>query len=237
MPEVGTACDDVDSGSSPCTAMLCSEARRHGIFLIGGSVPECVVQAGGKPSLIYNTCVVAGPDGKVVAKHRKVHLFDIDVPGKITFKESDTLTAGDSITSFDTPFGRVGVGICYDIRFPEQAMLMRRRGCSILVYPGAFNMTTGPAHWELLQRARAVDTQCYVAAASPARNPDGGYQAWGHSTVVSPWGVVEATTEHGPATVFADLDLTKVSEFRQNVPTALQKRHDMYKISDLTALE
>ena len=118
-----------------------------------GSIPER------DGSNVYNTCIIVSPKGEIVAKHRKVHLFDIDVPGKITFKESDTLTGGSSMTTFNTEFGTIGVGICYDLRFPEQAAIMRQRGCNLMVYPGAFNMTTGPAHWELLQRARALDNQ------------------------------------------------------------------------------
>jgi len=118
-------------------------------------------------------------------------LFDIDVPGKITFKESDTLSPGDNLTIIDSPWGKIGVGICYDIRFPELAMLMREKGVGLMVYPGAFNTTTGPLHWELLQRARAVDNQVFVATASPARNPDSSYQAWGHSSLISPWGEVD----------------------------------------------
>jgi apolipoprotein N-acyltransferase len=121
--------ESVPGGES--TAMLSSVAKENKIWLIGGSVSERT--ADGR---IYNTCAVFNPSGNLVAKHRKVHLFDIDVPGKITFKESDTLTGGDGITVFDTPFGRVGVGICYDIRFPELAQLMREKGAVILAYPG-----------------------------------------------------------------------------------------------------
>ncbi|KAJ0388719.1 hypothetical protein P43SY_011911 [Pythium insidiosum] len=110
-------------------------------------------------------------------------------------------------------------------------MLMRRQGAKLLVFPGAFNLTTGPAHWELLQRARAVDNQLYVAAASPARGPEGGYQAWGHSTVISPWGEVVATCEHSDAIVYADLELEKVDTMRCNIPTSLQTRSDLYELT------
>jgi len=229
VPKVGDT--KVSAKDSPSSAMMMRIAKKHGVYLIGGSVPEREVNSDGTEK-IYNTCIVVNPDGEVVAKHRKVHLFDIDVPGKITFRESDTLTAGSSTTSFDTPFGKIGVAICYDIRFPEFGMLHRKEGCVMIVYPGAFNMTTGPAHWNLLQRARAVDNQIYIAAVSPARssNPDD-YQAWGHSSVVSPWGVtlVEAEGADQPQQIlFCDLDFTKVDEFQTNVPTALQKRPDIY---------
>ncbi|KAG6959446.1 hypothetical protein JG687_00008782 [Phytophthora cactorum] len=134
------------------------------------------------------------------------------------------------MTLFDTPYGKMGVGICYDIRFPELSMLMKKQGAKILLFPGAFNLTTGPAHWELLQRARAVDNQLYVAATSPARGPEGGYQAWGHSTVISPWGEVVATCGHGESIVYAEVDLEKVEEMRRNIPTTNQTRSDLYEL-------
>ena len=162
--------------------MLIDSAIENKVWIIGGSIPE---RDGDN---VYNTCIVVNPEGSIVAKHRKVHLFDIDVPGKITFKESDTLSAGNQLTVFDTPFCRIGLGICYDMRFPEQSQLMKDAGAEMIVFPGAFNLTTGPAHWELLLRGRAVDNQLYVAGVSPARNPSSDYKAWGHSTLVSPWG-------------------------------------------------
>lgn len=144
----------MDKARSPSLAMLLEVARDCGVLLVGGSIPEA---RGGK---FYNTCVVVRPNGRVAALHRKVHLFDIHVPGGISFRESDTLSAGDSLTLVDTSWGfSLGLGICYDIRFPEMAMVLRARGAKLLLFPGAFNLTTGPAHWELLQRARAVDNQ------------------------------------------------------------------------------
>nr|XP_046155414.1 omega-amidase NIT2 isoform X2 [Oncorhynchus gorbuscha] len=129
--------------------VLSEAAKESQVYLVGGSIPE--EDDGGK---LYNTCPVFGPDGSLVLKHRKIHLFDIDVPGKIRFQESETLSPGSNLSVFDTPYCRVGVGICYDIRFAELAQLYSKKGCQLLVYPGAFNMTTGPAHWELLQRGR-----------------------------------------------------------------------------------
>jgi len=210
---------------SPSTTMLIEAAVHHRVYIIGGSIPEIASDGS-----IYNTSVIISPHGKIVGKHRKVHLFDIDVPGRITFKESDILTAGNSLTTFEMPQGKVGVGICYDIRFPEQSMIMREEGCKLLVFPGAFNMTTGPAHWELLQRARAVDNQVYVATVSPARNLDASYHAWGHSTVISPWGDVIATTGHNSDIILCDIDFANVEEVRENIPVGKQKRKDLYKL-------
>uniref|UniRef100_A0A8C6ATK4 Omega-amidase NIT2 n=1 Tax=Monodon monoceros TaxID=40151 RepID=A0A8C6ATK4_MONMO len=206
------------------TQKLSEVAKKCSIYVIGGSIPE---EDAGK---LYNTCAVFGPDGTLLVKHRKLHLFDIDVPGKITFQESKTLSPGDSFSTFDTPYCRVGLGICYDIRFAELAQIYAQRGCQLLVYPAAFNLTTGPAHWELLQRGRAVDNQVYVATASPARDDRASYVAWGHSTVVSPWGevLVKAGTEE--MIVYSDIDLKKLAEIRQQIPIFSQKRSDLYAV-------
>jgi len=116
------------------------------------------------------------------------------------------------------------------MRFAELALLYSRVGCKLLVYPGAFNLTTGPLHWELLQRSRAVDNQVFVATVSPARNPDSTYQAWGHSSVISPWGRVISSTEHQPDIVYADIDLHEVDEIRAQIPVTSQRRLDLYDI-------
>ncbi|KAF9291214.1 hypothetical protein BGZ68_004734 [Mortierella alpina] len=203
---------------------LSAMAKDAKAYLIGGSIPE----RDPTDDKVYNTCTVYNPEGELIATHRKVHLFDIDVPGKIRFQESETLTAGKQLTHVDTEFGKIGVGICYDIRFPEPAMIAARQGCFAMIYPGAFNMTTGPLHWELLQRARAVDNQMYVAACSPARDVSANYHAWGHSTVVGPAGDVIQTTDEKQSIVYADLDLAKMNEFRQSIPLNNQRRFDLY---------
>jgi Predicted amidohydrolase len=231
--------------NSPSAKMLFQAAIKYKMYIIGGSIPE--VQ---NSSDIYNTCLCISPSGKLIGKHRKVHLFDIDVPGGIRFMESDTLSPGDTLTAFSAgaSFGTIGVGICYDIRFPEYALLLNQKyQCHILVYPGAFNMTTGPAHWELLQRARAVDNQCFVLTASPARTPeaveeqDGNqkskkykhYTAWGHSTVVNPWGEVVGTCGEEESLVVVDLDMERVAKMREGIPTMKQKRNDLYNLLDV----
>lgn len=240
LPEIGDGLDS-DMCSSSASTMLMTAARDLGLWIIGGSVPETVVEDGTQK--IYNTCLVLNPEGVVVAKHRKVHLFDIDVPGGITFFESETLSPGSTVSHFETPYGEIGVGICYDIRFAEYAMLLRQKhNCLVLIYPGAFNMTTGPAHWELLQKARAIDNQCFVLTASPARSEapktEGKYPhytAWGHSTAVSPWGDVIATTDETEDVVLADLDLGRLAEVRGGIPIGNQRRTDLYALEDLTS--
>eukprot|EP00181_Compsopogon_caeruleus_P005832 CAMPEP_0184684004 /NCGR_PEP_ID=MMETSP0312-20130426/13502_1 /TAXON_ID=31354 /ORGANISM="Compsopogon coeruleus, Strain SAG 36.94" /LENGTH=302 /DNA_ID=CAMNT_0027136787 /DNA_START=1243 /DNA_END=2151 /DNA_ORIENTATION=- len=229
IPEVG---EEVDPVRTPTIHMLSEVAKELGIVVIGGSIPE-LEDGDGEPQPVFNTSVTVGPTGTLLAKHRKIHLFDIDVPGGIRFMESETLSPGNRITTFQMPESlgslRVGVGICYDMRFPELSMVMSREmGCELLCFPGAFNMTTGPAHWELLLRARALDNQVYVAACSPARDELGSYRAWGHSSVVSPWGEVVATTEHGPDIIFADLDAARLGQVRRSIPTGAQRRADVY---------
>ncbi|XP_053382426.1 omega-amidase NIT2-like [Mercenaria mercenaria] len=208
----------------PSTETLVNAARENNIYLVGGSIPE---EDGGK---IYNTCTVYNPNGDLIAKHRKVHLTDIDVPGKIRFKESETLSAGNNLSFFDTPLCRIGIGICYDIRFAEMAQIYAKNGCKLLIYPGAFNMTTGPAHWELLTRARALDNQLYVATVSPARDENASYVAWGHSSAVSPWGEVVATTGHEENIVYVDIDLGLIDQVRGQVPITVQRRNDLYEV-------
>ncbi|CAI9771508.1 unnamed protein product [Fraxinus pennsylvanica] len=224
--------EEIDAGfdASPSTAMLSEVARLLNITIVGGSIPE---RSGDK---LYNTCCVFGTDGKLKAKHRKIHLFDIDVPGEIIFKESKTLTAGETPTIVDTEVGRIGIGICHDIRFPELAMLYASRGAHLLCYPGAFNMTTGPFLWEVLQRARALDNQLYVASCSPARDVGAGYVAWGHSTLVGPFGEVLATTEHGEAIIISDIDYSQIELMRKNLPLEKQWRGDVYQLVDVQRL-
>jgi len=216
---------DVASSPSGSVKMLSAAAKEAGVWLIGGSIPEKNEEDG----KLYNTATIYSPKGELVGIHRKVHLFDIDIPGKITFKESETLTGGSSVTLIDTDYGRIGIAICYDIRFPELAMIAARKGAIAMIYPGAFNLTTGPLHWELLQRGRAIDNQIYVSMCSPARDMTAGYHAWGHSTVVDPMGAVIATTEHEEAIIYADIEPTKLKEARSGIPVTTQRRFDVYK--------
>jgi len=213
----------------PSTRMLADQAQLHHIYLIAGSFPE---RDGEK---LYNTSLVFDPKGDIICKHRKVHLFDISVPPRgdkpgITFCESATLSPGHSISTFDTEYCKFGLAICYDIRFPEMAQIMARKGVKFICYPGAFNTTTGPLHWELLLKARALDNQVFVAAVSPARNPESKYQAWGHSSIVDPWAQVMTTTEHGEDTIMAEIDLSRVEEVRAQLPVTSQKRYDLYDV-------
>ncbi|KAF8538367.1 carbon-nitrogen hydrolase [Trichophaea hybrida] len=214
-----------DKSVSPSYHHLSALSSTHNIHLVAGSIPELDTET----KKLYNTSLIFSPTGSLLGKHRKVHLFDIDIPGKITFRESDVLSAGNEPTLVDTPFGKIGVAICYDVRFPELAMIAARKGAFLLLYPGAFNMTTGPLHWELLARARAVDNQVWVGMCSPARDLEGaGYVAWGESTVVDPNGELVAKTGADEETVMADLVPNRIEEVRKGVPVGGQRRFDVY---------
>ncbi|XP_020284700.1 nitrilase and fragile histidine triad fusion protein NitFhit-like [Pseudomyrmex gracilis] len=203
-------------------AMLSEAARNNNIYVIGGTIPE---RENGK---LYNTCTVWAPDGKLVAKHRKLHLFDIDIKGKITFRESDSLSPGNSLTIFEAKGCKIGIGICYDIRFEELARIYRNRGCQMLIYPAAFNMTTGPLHWSLLQRSRANDNQLYVACVSPARGSPPGYVAWGHTQLTNPWAEILGELDAEEDMMVRDIDLKVVDDVRAQIPTFNQRRTDLY---------
>lgn len=142
-----------------------------------------------------------------------MHLFDIDIPHEITFKESDSLTAGNELAIVDIGDFKIGIGICYDIRFEELAKVYRKKGCNMLIYPGAFNMKTGPLHWELLARSRANDNQLYTAVISPARDVNASYVAWGHSCVVDPWGKVMYSCEADEEVFVVDLGMRKIINY------------------------
>ncbi|KAL7622805.1 Omega-amidase nit3 [Parahypoxylon ruwenzoriense] len=212
---------------SPSYHALSAMAAEARVFLVGGSIPEADPDP--QTNKYYNTSLVFGPDGRLLATHRKVHLFDIDIPGKITFRESDVLSPGNKVTVVELPgYGRVAVAICYDIRFPELATIAARRGCFALIYPGAFNLTTGPMHWRLLGQARAVDNQLYVALCSPARVLDSSYHAYGHSLIADPLARVAVEADEREAIVTLELDPKAIEETRRNIPLSTQRRFDVY---------
>ncbi|MDD3338387.1 MAG: carbon-nitrogen hydrolase family protein [Lachnospiraceae bacterium] len=204
----------------------CSElARRYCVYLVAGSMPE--IDESGK---IYNTSYVFDREGRQIGKHRKAHLFDIDVEGGQSFQESVTLSSGDACTVFDTEFGRVGLCICFDFRFPELARGMVDQGAKMIVVPAAFNMTTGPAHWEIMFRSRALDNQCYVAGTSVARDNSAGYIAWGHTLLVSPWGDVVEEMDEKEGYIINDIDLEYVEKVRRELPLLTARRRDIYNL-------
>ncbi|PLB50158.1 carbon-nitrogen hydrolase [Aspergillus steynii IBT 23096] len=210
---------------SPSYHALSSIAAEAKAYLVGGSIPELEPTT----NKFYNTALVFSPTGALIGTHRKTHLFDIDIPGKITFKESEVLSPGNQLTIVELPeYGKIGLAICYDIRFPESAMIAARKDAFMLVYPGAFNLTTGPMHWSLLARARAVDNQVYVALCSPARDMNATYHAYGHSLVTNPTAEVLAEAEEKEDIIYADLDNDTIQGTRKSIPVYTQRRFDLY---------
>ncbi len=207
------------------TSRIQSMAKKYGVIIIAGSIPE----QGEEDQKIYNTTYVFGQQGELLGKHRKIHLFDIDIPGKITFKESDVLSPGNKITVLDTKFGKIGIAVCYDVRFPEIFQIMEKEGAEFVVVPGAFNMTTGPAHWELLMRSRALDNQLYVAAVSPARNLRASYHAYGHSMIVDPWGSVLEELDEEEDFIYRELDFDYLKQVRRGLPTRKNRLKELYE--------
>ena len=199
-------------------------AVREGVYLIAGSVPEL------DGDRVYNTAFVFAPDGRRIARHRKAHLFDVDVPGGVRFRESETLTAGDAATVFDTPWGKMGLCICFDLRFPELSRTMALSGAQVIFAPAAFNMTTGPAHWELTLRARALDNQVFTVGAAPARDDAASYVSYAHSLVCDPWGRVLCDLGEGAAVRVVTLELSRVGEVRRALPLLAARRTALYRM-------
>ncbi|KAL8960979.1 MAG: hypothetical protein Q9183_005376 [Haloplaca sp. 2 TL-2023] len=200
-------------------------ARETNAYLLGGSIPEYETSS----NKYFNTSLMFNPKGELIATHRKVHLFDIDIPGKITFKESEILSPGNKVTLVDLPeYGKIALAICYDIRFPELATIAARKHCFLLLYPGAFNLTTGALHWSLQARARAMDNQVYVGLCSPARDMEASYNAWGHSMIVDPNAAVMSEAGENEEVVYADLEEKTIEQTRKGIPLQTQRRFDVY---------
>lgn len=210
--------------NSPTLNEISELAKTNKVYILAGSIPER------EENKLYNTSYLFDKQGNVIAKHRKMHLFDIDVKGKVTFKESDVLTAGNKVTVAETEFGKIGIGICYDIRFPELGRIMVENGALILVYPGAFNMTTGSSHWELLFRSRAIDNQAFCIGVAPALNKNASYHSYGHSIIVNPWGKVIAQASEKESLIISEIDLNEIKKIREELPLIKNKRNDIYKI-------
>ncbi len=207
---------------------LCSElAKEYGIYFSAGTMPEF---ADGN---IYNTAYVFDRNGNQIAKHRKMHMFDINIKNGQAFRESDTLKPGNDATVFDTEFGKIGLCVCFDFRFPELGRIMAIKGARMVLCPAAFNMTTGPAHWELMFRAEAMFNQYFCIGTAPALDSGASYHSWGHSIAVNPWGEVisQMGTEEGNQ--FVELDLSLVDSVRTQLPLLANRRTDVYSLSEL----
>ena len=197
-------------------------AKELGVYIFGGSIPE---EDGEN---VYNTCFVFDRNGELIGKHRKAHLFDVDIKGGISFTESSFVSPGNKSTVVDTEFGKIGVAICFDIRFAEFSRKMVKDGAQTIVLPAAFNLTTGPAHWDLSVRMRAVDNQVYFMGVQPARDPDCKFKAWGHSIAAGPFGDVIDSCDENENIIYCEVDTDKVASVRDELPILKAMRPELY---------
>jgi omega-amidase len=218
-----------EESNSPSIEILSNLAKKHKINLIGGSLPIKDPES----NKFFNTTYCFNREGEIKARHRKVHLFDIDIPGKMTYQESLTLSPGKDFTVFKADIAKIGIGICYDIRFGEYAQCLKKyHEVEMMVYPAAFNTVTGPMHWELLHRSRALDNNVFLAICSPARNTENlkAYQCYGYSSVDDPFGKVISTTGFEEDVICAEIDKSLLKDIKEQIPTCKQKRDDMYEL-------
>ncbi len=203
-------------GQGPLQAFMAGLAREHGVWLLGGTIP---LQSG-VPGKVLNTLLAYAPDGSQAARYDKIHLFGF-TRGEESFDESRTIVPGSDVGVLQTPFARIGLSICYDLRFPE---LYRAMGhCDLIVVPSAFTYTTGRAHWEVLLRARAIENQCYLLAAAQGGKHPNGRRTWGHSLLADPWGEVKACRDEGEGIIVGDIERELMEGVRGSLP-ALKHR-------------
>ena len=204
----------------PWVRRMAEAARRHGVTLLLGSIPERIAGA----ARVHNTSILLGPDGRVLAAYRKIHLFDIDLPGLQHLKESRGVAPGDTVVVAGAGFAPVGLSICYDLRFPELYRELSRRGARILAVPSAFTERTGKDHWEVLLRARAIENLAYVFAPAQVGAHGQGRASHGHAMIVDPWGVILAQVPGGEGIAVAEMDLARLEQIRRELPALTHAR-------------
>jgi predicted amidohydrolase len=204
----------------PTSDRLRAWATQHQVFLVAGSFAERD-DATGKAR---NTSLIFAPDGRIIGRYCKVHLFDIDLSGRVTSKESDWIAAGTNTATTETSLGRIGQAICYDLRFPELFRRLSADGAEVIVVPSAFTHTTGRDHWEVLVRARAIENQCYVLAPNQCGEPAPGMRTFGHSLIVDPWGRALASLGEEEGCAIAELDLDALDKVRSQLPALVHRR-------------
>jgi predicted amidohydrolase len=204
----------------PFAATFAGAARRHGLWVLAGSFHE----SGPDPHHTYNTSLLFDRDGALAASYRKIHLFDIDIPDRVSYQESRTVAPGEELVTADVDGVTVGLSICYDLRFPELYRRLAVAGARVLLVPAAFTAHTGRDHWEVLLRARAIENQCYVLAAGQTGAHEPGRLCYGRSMVIDPWGTVVAQAPDGVGLVVADIDVARLDRIRQELPSLANRR-------------
>lgn len=214
LRSTGDPAPDAQTIDGPWVRRMADAARRQRITLLLGSLPERSPDAG----KVHNTSVLLGPDGAVLAVYRKIHLFDIDLPGLEHLKESREVAAGREVVVADAPFGPLGMTVCYDVRFPELYRALARRGARVLAVPSAFTDRTGKDHWEVLLRARAIENLAYVVAPAQVGVHGKGRASHGHAMIVDPWGTVMAQVPDGEGIALAEMDFDRQDRLRRELP-------------------
>ncbi|HEX5421293.1 MAG TPA: carbon-nitrogen hydrolase family protein [Gammaproteobacteria bacterium] len=216
-----------EPGSGPAQDFLAEAARANGVWLVGGTVP-IRNETGGRNERACSRSILFAPDGCRAASYDKIHLFDVAIPGRESesYRESATTTPGREVVAVETPLGRIGMAVCYDLRFPALFHRLGVLGMDILVLPAAFTVPTGQAHWRLLLTARAVESLVYVVAAGQWGEHAGGRKTYGHSLIVGPWGEVLAEREDDPGVVSAEIDMIELERIRSKFPV-LQHRREL----------
>lgn len=210
--------DDAEPyGKGPIQDFMAETARKHGIWLIGGTLSLVSPE----PGKVLNTTLVYSPEGINTARYDKIHLFGFSTERE-AYDESAVISRGDSVATFDAPFGKVGLSVCYDLRFPE---LYRALGdCCLMVVPAAFTYTTGQVHWEILLRARAIENQTYILAAAQGGRHPTGRRTWGHSMLIDPWGQIRSVCVEGEGLAIGDIDAKLLSSVREKLPALKHRR-------------
>lgn len=211
--------EDLGQADGPIARRLAEAARVHGVHVLAGGMPE----RSSDPARPFNTCAVFAPDGRITAAYRKIHLFDVDLAER-SYRESGATTPGDAPAWVDAAGVRVGLSICYDLRFPELYRALAAGGADVLVVPAAFTVTTGKDHWHVLLRARAIESQAYVVAAAQWGRHPGGRLTYGKSCIVDPWGEVIAQASEGEGVIVAPIDRGYLQRVRASLPSLRHRR-------------
>ncbi len=209
-----------DDGRGPIQDFLAEAARRHGLWLVGGTLPIKAATA----HKVRAACLLFDDKGERVARYDKIHLFDVQLPNGEQYRESAVFEHGTDVVVADTPFGKLGLAVCYDLRFPELFRAMVDRGAECFAVPSAFTAVTGRAHWEILVRARAVENFAYVIAAAQGGRHASGRETHGHTMVVNPWGEIAAQQDSGEGIAVADCDRTRQADIRTGLPSLRHRR-------------
>jgi len=223
----------------PIVTEMRALAKEQGLWLSLGGFPEkrqpsTSTKSGNEGNQenekVFNTHLILDDKGDIQAVYRKIHLFDVNIPNGPVLQESKYTAPGSEVVVIDSPIGRLGLSTCYDLRFPEMYEALVRKGAEVLLVPSAFTVPTGQAHWEILLRARAIETQCYVLASAQAGEHNDKRASYGHSLIVDPWGKVveDAGGEASPALVMAEIDLERVQEIRAKIPVQQHRRRDVF---------